>query len=333
MARPGLLPPLLALCQLPVFALPRPRRAAAHAERLRLYSSVPCRYKSADREAELSSNPEQFAMSRYPLLLLPVLCVAILVLGGALDQKPVDGRQPAVPAASRATVNDPKALALLDQAMDALSPQRIPWMEATVWQQVRCDDFTYQACGRVLTAPGDRSRFDVNVKVGKTQGEMRLVCDGQTLWQSIRLGSDTPAVTHWDLPAGSAEMVQARAQLLHEEGFGGLAALLGCLRRGLQNAQCQRQIWKGHEVMVIGGVWPLNTARLAGMPDFCRPRLQARLCRVFLDAQTLWLDRLEWWGSEKPSQQNSLLVQTEFRDPVVNRPLSPEQCVAEFTCK
>jgi hypothetical protein len=273
-------------------------------------------------------------MTRYQLLLLPALAGAILVLGGALHQKSVAGQHPALlPAAAN---TDPQALALLDRAIEALSPERVAWLEATIWQQVRCDEFVYQACGRLLTAPGERMRFDVNVKVGKTQGELRMVCDGVALAQTTRIGENTPVVARWELPGSkdafklTAEITQSRRQLLQDQGFVGMTPLLGNLRKNLGNSQCQQQIWKGCEVFVISGAWPEKTAQIAAMPDLARPRLQPRLCCVYLDAQTLWPHRLEWWGSEKAGQPNSLLAQTEFRNPVLNRKLPPQQCAAEF---
>ena len=93
-------------------------------------------------------------MTRYQLLLLPTLAAAILGLGGALSQKP-DTAQSA-PAIGPSTANSPEALAILDQAIDAVDPDRVPWMEIKVWRQVRCDDFSYQASGRMVTAPGDK---------------------------------------------------------------------------------------------------------------------------------------------------------------------------------
>jgi hypothetical protein len=260
-----------------------------------------------------------------------------LVLGGALNQKNADGQQTSAPP--QPASHDPQALLPLDRAIDALAPERVGLLEATVWQQARSEDFSYQACGRLLTAPGDRSRFELNVRVGTTQAELRMVCDGKTLWQSTRAGNDKSTVCTWDLPAakdGTAanpELAQARAKFLEEQGFPGLSACLRRLRQGLQNAQCEQQRWNGREVFVISGTWPDNAAQFAGVADIARPRYQARLCRLFLDAQTFWPHRLEWWGSEKPNQANLLLAQTEFRDPVFHRSLAPEQFTALFAVK
>jgi hypothetical protein len=261
-------------------------------------------------------------MTRYPLILLPAAAAALLILSGALKQKAVHGGQATVDGSTASS--DPQALAYLDRGIDTLSPERVRWLEAAVWQQVCCDEFVYQACGRLRMAPGDRSRFDVNVLVGSTQGELRQVCDGRTLQCSTRVGNDTPVVTRWGLPG------TGRTEFLQEQGFAGVAPLLSSLRRGLHNVQCQKRVWKGLEVIVISGTWPQDREQFGGLPAEFKPRYQPRLCCIYLDAQTLWPHRLEWWGSERPSQANSLLVQTEFRNPVINHVLPPEQCAAEF---
>src|SRR5436189_1593968 len=120
-------------------------RATRHAERLRLYSSVAYRYRSAAPGAELSSKPEQFAMLRQPLLLLPLLAGSIVVLCGALQPKKPMPRPVVEPGAGS---HDPATLEILDRAAIALSAEQIPWMQAKVWHQAECEDFRFQACGR-----------------------------------------------------------------------------------------------------------------------------------------------------------------------------------------
>jgi hypothetical protein len=310
-------------------------RAVKHARPFRLYSSSPSRYMSAAAVTELSSKSVKSAMTRYQLLLLPTLAAAILVLGGALNTKP-PAPQPPVPVSSAAT-NDPQALAILDNAIAALAPERLSWMETKVWQQARCEDFAYQASGRLLTAPGDRMRFDLNVKVGKTVGEMRMVNDGKRLWRSIRMGAENAAVQSWDWPVLNdalkthAEVAQARAQLMKDRGVAGLPLMLRTLRQGMQSAQVRQQSWHGNTTYIISAAWPENAATPGSMFDVAPPRFHLRQCLIYLDAESSWPCRIEWWGAEKPNKPNELLTQTEFRKPVLNQPLSAERCAGEFT--
>jgi hypothetical protein len=179
-------------------------------------------------------------------------------------------------------------------------------------------------------------RFDVNVRVGQTVGKLRLVNDGVTVWQSIQTGGARAVVERWEMPGlgdtlkTPADVAQARMQLLEEHCFLGLAPMLRKLRQGVQSARLRQQRWNGHDVQIVSAAWPVNDASLASLADFARPRLPLRQCRAYLDAQTLWPYRIEWWGAEKPHQPHQLLVQTEYREPLLNQPLSPERCAGEF---
>ena len=273
-------------------------------------------------------------MLRQPLLLLPLLAGSIVMLCGALQPKKLLPRPIVEPGAAG---NDPATLAILDRAAVALSAERLPWMQAKVWHQAECEDFQFQACGRLLTAPGERSRCDLNVKVGKTVGELRVVCDGQALWHSLRLGGEKAVVGRLELPrarGGNAtpqEMEPARLALLQRYSFAGFGPLLGDLRQRAKAARHERLHWKGHEVIVVGLAVADATTDQRASPDFVPARLDLRQCCLFLDAQTLWPHRVEWWGAEKPNQPNRLLMQTEYRGAVLDQPLSAERCAAEFT--
>ena len=246
------------------------------------------------------------------------------MLCGALKPKP--SHRPAVEPGPGA--NDPAALAVLDRAVAALDPARVQWLQAKVWHRAECEDFCFQACGRLLTAPGERSRYDLNVKVGKSVGELRVVCDGQGLWQSLRVGGNKAMVRRWELPA-TPEQAAARLQLLRSYGFGGLAPMLRGLRECARGARSAPLRWNGREVIVVALAIPNVEGESAA--DYVPARLQLRQCCLFLDAQTLWPHRVEWWGAEDAGRPNRLLMQTEYRGAVLNQPLSAERCAAEFT--
>jgi hypothetical protein len=85
------------------------------------------------------------------------------------------------------------------------------------------------------------------------------------------------------------------------------------------------------DVIQVSGSWPEDAAKLAELADWQRPRYPPRLCRISLDAKTLWPCRVEWWGGVKPGDASVPLLELEFRDAVLNRPLPPERCAREFT--
>jgi hypothetical protein len=206
----------------------------------------------------------------------------------------------------------------------------------TLWQKVSLDDENYEVQGRYLSAPDNRMRLELKVQVGRTRGEVCVVCDGNALCTMQRLGSEAPLLVPNEIPAaepgkGRAEVAEKRARFLQDAGYGGVMPLLRLLRQRLQDLDHRIAVWQERDIHLVTGRWPEDAALLASIPEFLRPRCPPRKCRIFLDAHTLWPCRIEWWGSEKPGGRLEPLLQLEFRDPILNQPLSPERCRREFT--
>jgi hypothetical protein len=123
----------------------------------------------------------------------------------------------------------------------------------------------------------------------------------------------------------------ARTETVRDQGFGGVGPLLTGLRQRLRQLTAKAVRWQGVVVIQVNGAWPEEPAKLAEVPEYVRPRQVPRRCSLYLDAKTLWPHRLEWWYAERPGDTPVLGMQTEFRDPVLNRPLSPQRCAEEFT--
>jgi hypothetical protein len=299
---------------------------------------------SAAAAEELSSKSVDFDMTRYQLLLFPGLAATILAIGGALNLKPSGSVATAASAVTNAAPRSgvkaqdgAKALAILDSAIAALAADKVNWLETKVWQQVTCEEFSYQASGRLVTGPAGRVRYDLHVKVGKTVGKLRLVNDGKAIWQSVQTGSEAAVVQSWPIPILSdtlktpEQVAQARVRLLEEHGVDGPSPMLRKFRQRLQNAEVRPQLWNSHDVHVVTAAWPAEDAALAALPDFARPRFQLSQCCIYLDAQSHWPHRIEWWGVARPGKPSQLVAQTEFREPVLNQPMSAERCAGEFT--
>ena len=56
-----------------------------------------------------------------------------------------------------------------------------------------------------------------------------------------------------------------------------------------------------------------------------------RCCYLYFDPQTSWPCRVEWRGPNERNGVDVSLLQMEFRDPLLNRALTPAQCRHEFT--
>jgi hypothetical protein len=264
----------------------------------------------------------------FTLLACPTLLLTGAVVQPAAPSAPLDYPAPPAGAADAAT------LRVLDQAVALLAPERVAWLAMTVWQRVDCDDdLSYEAEGRYLAAPEQRRSLRVQVSVGRTRGHVQAVSDGRRLWQTSRIGDGPPTVTVVDLPAGSSTLATAAAgqAFLQGRGLAGAWGLLSAIRQQLRQPRGEKVRWCGREVVRITGEWPTDGARLASLPEDVPLTLVPRRCRVYLDSRTLWPCRVEWWGQEADSGADVLLSQIEFRAPVINRPLSPEACVREFT--
>jgi hypothetical protein len=283
-------------------------------------------------------------MSWFRYLLLTPVVGAPLLLAGALKHPPdpvvsaqtVGRLAPADPVGPSAP-EDVVGTEMLDQAIETLNPNRVEWLEAEVWQQVSCQDLTYQAEGHFRAAPGQRLRLQLGLRVGRVRGDMQVVSDGITIWQAQQVDSGPRLVHRVELQAFLNALAQPdlppaqRAELLQHQGFAGLAPLLQGLRHRLVVTGRENLSWKGQPVTRLTLIWPASPETLpvsAGQPW---PALVPRKCLLYLDARSFWPHRLEWWGPEEAAGRDRLLFEMEFRNPVVNRPLTPEQCAREFT--
>jgi hypothetical protein len=278
-------------------------------------------------------------MARYPwLVALTLTGGALLVLTGAVGLPcrlrdlcaGCTGREAAPPAQSadpRAPHESAEAVRLLDQAIAAHAPGRPGWVEMTLWQRHHDEGSTHEIQGRYVAAPDQRLRLELQVRVGRTHGELILVNDGAALWQALRFDGGEPRLTQVSL----AEEPEKGAEVLRQQAFLGVGPLLRVLRQGMHQPRRQAAHWQGKEVIQVSGDWPEDPSKLADVPDYQRPRHPPRRCRLYLDAQTLWPHRIEWQGASAADGTAPLLLELEFRDPILNRPLPPERCAREFT--
>jgi hypothetical protein len=264
-------------------------------------------------------------MFRVRLLLVPLAAAVVLVLAGALSTPSAAPARSAPSVPSSATA-DSAAVQTLDRAVEALGPARVRWLETAVWQRVQVEDLVYQAEGRYQAGPDRRFRLELQTRLGSTTSQLRLVSDGRSIHQASRLDQ-----TAWnlqppmELPAGAGRKAAPPFDVfLQNQLAGGPSALLEQLREHLVWVRKETVRRQEHKY------FRLTAVRLQASTSEPAPAGVLRQARLYLDAQTLWPHRLEWWGADGRRAGDALLLQMELRSPVVNRPLSAAQCARVF---
>ncbi len=279
---------------------------------------------------------------RRPLLLALVAGTALLLTSALAMPGPRPSVAPPPPPSTTSPSfdearADPDAVALFDRALARLDADRLEWIEMGLWQQMTVQGLESEAQGRYLAAPGRRWRLDLQTRCGGTGGTLNVVSDGHSVWQALRVGNRgwvrfsrvelAPVLELLEAPGTPPRVAD---EFYHDQAFGAVTALLPGLRGRMVWYHQEAMHRDGRVLVKLAGVWTPEAAAALAPAGQPWPAGLARTCRLFLDAETLWPQRLEWWGPDPPRGDEVLLVQAEYRDPVLNRPLSPERCAAEF---
>ncbi len=273
-------------------------------------------------------------MSYFRSSVLPALLgLAIVCTGARAQPQPVAPPKPTTPATPPPPPPpkaDPAATKSLEQAVELVDPtKRLGWVETQLWQQVDLQGATFQAEGRYLVAPQNRLRLDLKVRVGGTEGETSIISDGSTVWQTMRAGSGERVASKWELKKvletlnGPGMLPQLREEFFRSQLFAGVAPLLQNLQKQMVFTQQVPQRWQGQEVLKLTGVWSAELAKTISPQADRWPPFLPRTCYVYLDSKTLWPYRLEWWGPAPPKTEDGLLLQMEFREPVLHKADEP----------
>jgi hypothetical protein len=264
-----------------------------------------------------------------PFLLLAILAGSALLLTGAVGQQPPPAPPPANPPSPPPPPPkaDPEADQAIGRAIELLDPKKLGWVEMAIWQSVATQGLSFETAGRYLSGPDHLLDMNLKVQVGSTAGQLSIVSDGKTVWNAVRIGSDEPVVTKWELKKVEGVMnspgtpPQLGEDFFKSQSFAGLVPLLQNLRQELTFTKLEKERWKNHEVLKLAGVWNPDIAKLLAPPPNPWPSTVPRACRVYLDANPPhWLYRLEWWGPVRAGGEDTLLMQTEFRDPKQTAP-------------
>jgi hypothetical protein len=246
-------------------------------------------------------------------------CATVLIAGALTKQVPAS-LPPTAPPPIFPVRADAAAMQALDQAVAAVDADRLGWVQARLWQKVHVPALPFQAEGTYQGGPGHRLRLDLQVRTADANSRLLIVSDGRTLWQSEEHAAGN-SVSRVDLGKvlEVVETPEARAAFYRRQL--GPAPLLLSLRRQVTFPRRDRVRWRGREVILLTGVWSKPPSDGTWADYF------PRQCRLYLDARTLWLHRVEWWGPTSQRDGDSLVSELEFRDPAFGQAI-PEQMFA-----
>jgi len=184
------------------------------------------------------------------------------------------------------------AVSLLDQAGARLQPDRITHLEVEVRQRVHFNQVSSVADGRFIQAPAGKRRLELHTQTGSREGELLVLCDGVRLTQAMRTSG-----AHWNevrvvrlQELGSPPQVLAelaRIPAARHWFSGDPAAMLAQLRTEVRWSAPHSVSRHGMPMVKLTG----RTTQNAGpVPGGCQ-------CRLYLDLETMWPGRLEWWDA------------------------------------
>ncbi|MGF1583074.1 MAG: hypothetical protein ACFCD0_27455 [Gemmataceae bacterium] len=274
------------------------------------------------------------------------LFVAGLIHGTSSPLASIPNQKPELPALSPKPVQQaamPSRWAklgageLLGVAFEKFRPDRFPWVQADIKQEVRYGSINYSANGQFFQAPNERLRLDLKIRTVRSLGKLTLISDGKSLAENLQFGSLAGKIKITELPQvfdrteDLSRNATEREEMIYKNAFLGSSTLLRSLRNNLQNL-ARRGVRADQELLIeVKGRWIPNWKDRDHIPPHLRLEVQPRECRVYLDGKTLWPVRVEWWGNESKEQQNRILIQTEYLNPVLNKPLSASLKEKHFT--
>jgi hypothetical protein len=289
-------------------------------------------------------------MSWFRTLLLPLVVGSVLLLAGAIGQQPARTPQPANKPGPSTPTNpdaknappkaDPRAVALLAEAVKSVDPKKLEWVETNLWQQGNLQGMTFQVDGKYVAGPGHRLHLAMQTHVGDTTGNLEVISDGTTMWEIRQVGHNDKIIAKKMLNKvlealnSPNVLAQIREEFFKAESFTGVASVLETIQQRMTPIQHEQVDWNGRQMIRIRAIWSADSLKsfpnadrqwIPYMPDQCR------LYLLRLGNGTLWPYRLEWWGPAPPIVGETLLLQMEYRHPKVNQELPAERLASEFT--
>jgi hypothetical protein len=250
---------------------------------------------------------------------------------GQAQQAATGTREPE-PAALPAALAPLSAAEILNLVAEKYRPEAVTSLDMAVWQRAGFRELRYEVEGRIRTATHDRMRLELTVHGASSGGKLVIVCDGARISETLSLPGQPAETSVSELSQSAAQRgaTRERSTLPTVKELGGLPALLQVIQQELRRPQVRGVRRDGRELVEVKGEWAVDELMYANLMPELRFSEVIRECRLYLDPETLWPVRVEWWGSERPGRPLAPLLQTEYRRPILNEPAAAERLVEDF---
>jgi hypothetical protein len=261
-----------------------------------------------------------------------------------------DDKPEAQPAGGAAEPRSPAAE--LKHAREQL--QKCTTISAKVVEKIEVLEKSYKAEGRYLQTalkPNDwRMRLELVVKIGKSEGALLEICDGEVLWTRLEIDQsgkqDKKAPKDQMLTRRNVAEIMSAARKLGDVkvekdlivalGLGGLPALIAAIEQDMKFDATTEGTLRDRPVSVVHGTWSDAFAQKLRGPQQ-QPQQQATpsllpvfvpdAVRIYIDRETgfplriMYLKNLVGRGTaDNPIQKP--MVTLDFLDVVLNQPIN-----------
>lgn len=251
--------------------------------------------------------------------IFPLAAVTATVLYASLEL-PVapPSRYAPAPFAAHSSPPSRNPTEILSLALENLD--RLQWLQIDLWHRMTGSQ-PFELEGRLIRGPGGLARLEHTIHTPQGRGEHLVISDGRILGQGFRSAKNPPRLESMPLPENAPVVCQ---QILEKKGCRGPLPVLRELREIVTDWKAETGRWGTFEaIRLVGRARADHPRTQAGVSDRFFP---GQVCRLILEARTLWPLRVEWLLSE-----DTPVVEMEFRNPVLDRPLTHQECIETFT--
>ena len=233
--------------------------------------------------------------------------------------------------------------------------KRCTSISAKVVEKIEVLEKSYTAEGRYLQTsqkPNDwRMRFELVVKIGKSEGSLMEVCDGEILWTRLEIDSsgkpDKKLAKEQKLMRRNITEIMSAARKLGDlkfedrvvvdMGLGGLPALIAAIQQDMKFETVTESTLRDRPVSIIHGTWSDAFAqRLRGGPQqpaagaaqavtAMLPAFVPDAVRIYVDRETGFPHRIMYLKKLMGRDVHKPMVTLDFLDVVLNQPISQQE--------